>query len=182
MPGRRSRYGGDKEGLGFYELMVVPRNIYSQVIDAIEDNRISDFYQLLGVTPSKGISSYKTGKRLLIIEDKLKLAQAVNESLSRRGFNVTYTSDKKEISRVENMGIDLIIMDLTFHGADALQLCKRLRENEHTRHIPVIIINGKKEEDDIIAGLEAGADDYIGKGFSLGELSARVKAVLRRYE
>ena len=179
---KKSRYGGDKNGLGLYELMVVPRNIYTNVIDAIEDNRISDFYSLLGLTPQEGRLSHKQNKRILIIEDKLKLAQAVNESLSRRGFNVSYTADKKELSQVQNMGINLIIMDLTFHGADALSLCKRLRENEHTRRIPVIIINGKKDEKDIIAGLEAGADDYIGKEFSLNELAARVKAVLRRYE
>jgi len=176
----KSRYGGKKDGMGFYELMVVPRDIYTQVIDAIEHNRMSDFYRLLGVTPS-GISREGAGNRILVIEDKLKLAQAVNESLSRRGFDVTYTAEKKKLLNIEEEGINLIIIDLTFHGADALKLCRSLRENEHTARIPVIIINGKSEEDDIIAGLEAGADDYIGKDFSLGELAARVKAVLRRY-
>ena len=178
----RSRYGGDKDGLGFYELMVVPREIYNQVINAIEDNRIGDFYSLLGLSPLEGGTSKEKNKRILIIEDKFKLAQAVNESLSKIGFNVTYTADKKELDEVEQMGIDLIIMDLTFHGADSLQLCRMLRQNEHTSRIPVIIINGKKSEDDIIAGLEAGADDYLGKGFSLSELAARVKAVLRAYD
>lgn len=178
---RKSKYGGDKDGLGLYELMVVPRDIYNKVIEAIEENRIEDFYGLLGVSPT-GATSTGEHNRILIIEDKFKLAQAVSESLGRKGFNVTYTADKKKLHKVERMGIDLIIMDLTFHGADALQLCKSLRENEHTRKIPFIIINGNKDEDDIIAGLEAGADDYLGKDFSLSELAARVKAVLRRYD
>ena len=179
---KKSKYGGDKDGLGLYELMVVPRDIYSNVIEAIEDNRIGDFYSLLGLAPPiAGVADQKHN-RILIIEDKYKLAQAVSDSLKRRGFNVSYTADKEELNEVERMGIDLIIMDLTFHGADSLNLCKMLRSNKHTENIPVIIINGKKDEDDIIAGLEAGADDYLGKDFSISELAARVKAVLRRYD
>ncbi len=179
----KSRYGGDRNGIGLYELMVVPREIYTKVIDAIESDRISDFYSLLGIIPHTSIPSGESPKRILIIEDKLKLAQAVSQSLTRKGFNVSYTADKKEINGTNSFGgIDLIIIDLMFRGGDALELCRKLRDNKSTCRIPVIIINGYEDEDHIIAGLEAGADDYLGKGFSLEELSARVKAVMRRYE
>ncbi len=176
-----SRYGGNKEGIGFYELMVVSRHIYQEAISAIKQNRVTDFYSILGVTPSKRPIHHIESNRILIIEDKLELAQAVENALVNRGYNVTYSPGKDGLEKVERTEINLIILDLTLPDVDVLNICHILREHKQTSHIPIIIINGNRNEKDIIEGLEAGADDYIGKGFSLDELAARVKAVLRMY-
>ena len=176
-----SKYGGDKNGIGFYELMVVPRQVYQKAISAIKKNRIGDFYDILGVSPSRLPIHHVDSNRILIIEDKLELAKAVERALENRGFNVSYSAASKEgLEKVDRTEVNLLILDLTLPDTDALNICRILKENKHTSHIPIIIINGNNNEKDIIAGLKAGADDYIGKNFSLEELAARVKAVLRR--
>jgi len=178
---RKSKFGGNKDGLGFYELMVVPRTVYREALDAIKDSRVADFYDILGVVPSTRPIEHLESNRILIIEDKLYLARAVEKALNNRGYNVVYSSDKKKIKKVGKTEINLIILDLTLPDADVIEICRVLKNNRETSHIPIIIINGNRTEEDIIAGLEAGADDYIGKNFSLNELAARVKAVLRTY-
>jgi PleD family two-component response regulator len=179
---RKSRFGGNKDGLGFYELMVVPRVIYAQAIDAVKQKRVTDFYDILGVVPSKRPIHHRQSNRILIIEDKLYLAEAVENALTKRGFNVSYSSSGREgLEKAGKRKIDLIIFDLTLPDVDVLHICRVLRDNVETSHIPIIIINGNRDENDIIQGLEAGADDYIAKDFSLNELAARVKAVLRLY-
>lgn len=178
---KTSKFGGNKDGIGFYELMVVPREIYQKALAAISENRVSDFYNLLGVSPNKRIAARSKGSRIMIIEDKLELALAVEKALKMRGYNVSYSPGKKGLDKVDKTEIDLLIIDLTLPDVDVLSICHILKDNRQTSHIPIVIINGNNEEEDIIKGLEAGADDYIGKGFSLEELSARVKAVLRTY-
>ncbi len=178
---KKSKYGGNKEGLGFYELMVVPRRIYQEAISAIKENRVSDFYTLLGVKPSKRPIHKIESNRILIIEDKLELASAVENALKSRGYSIYYSSNEEGLKDVSRTEIDLIILDLTLPDVDVLNICRILKENNKSSHIPIIIINGNTDEKDIIEGLEAGADDYIGKEFSLVELAARVKAVLRTY-
>lgn len=178
---RKSKYGGNKDGIGFYELMVVPRPVYQAAISAIKNNRVLKFYNILGVTPSRTPIHSKESNRILIIEDKLYLAKAVEKALRNRGFNVLYSSGKEGLEKVEKTEIDLIILDLTLPDVDVLDICRILRKNKHTSHIPIVIINGNKNEEDIIEGLQAGADDYIAQDFSIAELAARVKAVLRAY-
>lgn len=176
-----SKYGGNKNGIGFYELMVIPRRVYQKAISAIKQNRVGDFYDILGVTPSKSPIHHIESNKILIIEDKLELAIAVEKALETRGFNVVYSASKEGLEKVDRAEINLLILDLTLPDIDVLNICHILKENKQTSHIPIIIINGNKNEKDIIEGLEAGADDYIGKDFSLEELAARVKAVLRAY-
>ena len=180
---KTSKYGGNKDGLGFYELMVVPRQVYQEAISAIRKNRIRDFYNILGVTPSKKplYTDESGSNRILIIEDKLELAKAVEKALETRGFNIIYSDSREGLKKVDKTDINLIILDLTLPDIDVLDICRILKDNRETSHTPIIIINGNTDEKDIVRGLEAGADDYIGKGFSLEELSARVKAVLRAY-
>ena len=179
---RQSKYGGDKDGIGLYELMVVPRNVYQKAIDAIRENRLSDFYDLLGVEPTGKFIHRDQHGTILIIEDKLEIAKAVEKALKTRGYDVSYSSDGAGLERVGKTEIAMIIIDITFPDVDVLHICHVLKESKITAHIPIIIINGNADEQDIIEGLNAGADDYIGKNFSVSELAARVKAVLRTYE
>jgi PleD family two-component response regulator len=176
-----SKYGGNIDGIGLYELMVVPRGVYKRAISAIKENRVRDFYKILGVKPSKSSINQENGSRILIIEDELELAVAVENALKSRGYNVEYSKDKSLLEDASHEEINLIILDLTIKDIDVLNMCRILRADEHTAHIPIIIINGHKDECDIVEGLQAGADDYICSGFSIEELAARVKAVLRTY-
>ncbi|MFW6172912.1 MAG: response regulator transcription factor [Elusimicrobiota bacterium] len=179
---RKSKYGGNKDGLGFYELMVVPKKIYGRAINAVKRNKVEKFYDILGVVPSTRPIHHEESNKILIIEDKLYLANAVEKALKSRGYSVAYTQNEQEgLEKVKKTEINLILLDLTLPDVDVIKICRILRSNVHTSHIPIIIINGNTNEEDIIEGLEAGADDYIGKDFSLLELAARVKAVLRSY-
>jgi two-component system phosphate regulon response regulator PhoB len=75
---------------------------------------------------------------------------------------------------------DLIVLDLLLPAVDGLEVCRQLRRDNHTRHVPIVMLTAKTEESDVVAGLELGADDYITKPFSPRILLARVKTVLRR--
>jgi CheY-like chemotaxis protein len=176
-----SKYGGNKDGIGLYELMVVPRHVYKKAISAIKENRVDDFYDLLGVRPSCGKVRSIESSRILVIEDKLELAQSVEKALKSRGYNVSYTASKDELDTVKKSEINLIILDMMMPDVDALNICRILKDAKQTACIPIIIINGNNDEKDIVEGLKAGADDYIGKDFSIVELASRVKAVLRTY-
>ncbi|MFH1415425.1 MAG: response regulator [Elusimicrobiota bacterium] len=179
---KKSKYGGNKNGIGLYELMLVPSDVYKKAISAIKDNRVEDFYNIVGLVSTRISSRTPESNRILIIEDELALANSLERALRNRGFGVVYSADKEGLSSVENTDISLIILDLTLPDVDVLSICRILKKNKPTAHIPIIIINGNADENDIIEGLRAGADDYLGKDFSLVELAARVKAVLRTYK
>ena len=77
-------------------------------------------------------------------------------------------------------GVDLVLLDLNLPGMDGLEICRLIRRQETTAHVPIIIVSARAEEVDRVLGLEMGADDYVVKPFSLKELAARVKVALRR--
>ena len=116
--------------------------------------------------------------RVLVVEDDLNVSEVVVRYLEREGFDVTAVSDGYEaVARAEAQLPDIVVLDLMLPGLDGLEVCRRLRARTP---VPVIMLTARGEEDDRIVGLEVGADDYVTKPFSPRELTARVKAVLRR--
>lgn len=122
-------------------------------------------------------------KKILVIDDEEHILELIKFNLEKSGFEVI-TSDNGEdsIIALEDNNIDLMILDLMLPGMDGIEVCKELRRIDKFNNLPIIMLTAKGEETDRILGLELGADDYITKPFSVRELVARVKAVLRRTE
>jgi two-component system alkaline phosphatase synthesis response regulator PhoP len=120
--------------------------------------------------------------KILVIEDDPDIALSLKYNLERSGnFEVTIAADGAaglEYVRQEVPG--MILLDLNLPGIDGTEVCKLLRQQESTSEVPIIMLTARTEEEDRIAGLDIGADDYVSKPFSVKELIARVRAVLRR--
>ena len=115
---------------------------------------------------------------ILIIEDEKPMADAIRYSLEAEGFEVEIATDGEQgLRRFDEGRYDLVVLDLMLPGMDGLEICKRVRLAGIT---PVIMLTAKDSEMDRVLGLELGADDYITKPFSMRELTARVRAVMRR--
>lgn len=122
-------------------------------------------------------------KRALIIEDDPDIAETVRYNLSSEGFATRIASTGEEglsLALDPQSVPTLIILDLMLPGMNGMDLCRRLRREDQTRRTPIIMLTAKASEADRIAGLDLGADDYMAKPFSVRELLARVRAVLRR--
>lgn len=122
-------------------------------------------------------------KRALIIEDDPDIAETLRYNLAAEGFatRVALTGeDGLSLALDAQSAPTLIILDLMLPGMNGMDLCRRLRREDHTRRTPIIMLTAKASEADRVAGLDIGADDYIAKPFSVRELLARVRAVLRR--
>lgn len=120
-------------------------------------------------------------KQILVIEDERDIAELIRLHLDDLGFSVTITGDGNTGLRKAAAGSwDLVILDLRLPGIDGLEICRRLRQDSGS--VPVLILTSKSSELDRVVGLEVGADDYVTKPFSVLELTARVKAILRRAE
>lgn len=118
-------------------------------------------------------------KKLLIIEDDPAIRVGLKESFSKEGYSVTESdSGDKGFLAAKTGGFDLIILDLILPQKDGIEVCKDLRSDGVKT--PIIMVTSRKEEIDKILGLEIGADDYVTKPFSIRELQARVKALIRR--
>jgi len=119
--------------------------------------------------------------RVLIVEDDEAQAEILRYNLEREGFDPALARDGEEaLLAVEEQQPDLLVLDWMLPGASGLTVCQRLRKRRETRALPVIILTARGEETDRVRGLEAGADDYVVKPFSPGEVVARIRAVLRR--
>ncbi|WP_028828724.1 response regulator [Proteocatella sphenisci] len=115
---------------------------------------------------------------ILIIEDEKPISDIIKFNLQKEGFDILTAYDGKEgLELALSANPDLIILDIMLPGMNGFDVCKKLRE---TSNVPIIMATAKEEEVDKILGLEFGADDYITKPFSVRELTARVKANLRR--
>ncbi len=120
-------------------------------------------------------------RSVLIVEDDADLARLVSMHLKDIGCEVSHAAEGPEGLELARSGsFGLVILDLMLPGLSGLQICQRLRADEH--YIPILMLTAKSTELDRISGLEAGADDYLSKPFSILELMARVKAVFRRVE
>jgi two-component system, OmpR family, alkaline phosphatase synthesis response regulator PhoP len=121
----------------------------------------------------------------LIIEDDPDIAESVRYNLESIGFNALVASSGEQgltLAMDASNPPAVIVLDLMLPGMNGMELCRRLRKENQTRRTPIIMLTAKTSEADRIAGLDLGADDYIGKPFSVRELLARVRAVLRRVE
>jgi DNA-binding response OmpR family regulator len=120
-------------------------------------------------------------KKILIIEDNRDLARLLETHLRDLAFQVDLAFDGLAgVAKAEADHYDLIILDLMLPGLDGIEICRRLRRNPP--YIPILMLTAKSSEMDRVVGLEVGADDYVTKPFSIPELLARVKAILRRVE
>lgn len=120
-------------------------------------------------------------KKILIIEDEPGILLSLKDEFESEGYTVSTAEDgEKGFKMIRQQKPDLIILDIMLPGLDGYEICKKLRMEED--RTPIIMLTVKDKEIDRVLGLELGADDYVTKPFSLRELVARVKAVLRRTE
>ncbi|HOW35622.1 MAG TPA: response regulator [Candidatus Omnitrophota bacterium] len=118
---------------------------------------------------------------ILIVEDEKDIVKMLEYNLKKEGFKTLSAHDGEDaLDLAGKEHPDLIILDLMLPGIDGLEVCKTLKKESKTASIPIIMLTAKSQESDKIVGLELGADDYVTKPFSLRELIARIKAVLRR--
>nr|WP_284710808.1 response regulator transcription factor [Desulfovibrio aminophilus] len=117
----------------------------------------------------------------MVIEDNEDTRELLRYNLAASGYQVASAADGHEgLETARAILPDLILLDLMLPGMDGLEVCRRLKQNQETSRIPVIMLTARGEEVDRIVGLELGADDYVVKPFSPRELALRIKAVLRR--
>jgi two-component system phosphate regulon response regulator PhoB len=118
---------------------------------------------------------------VLVVEDEPAIAELIAVNLRHNGFRPTWAMDSASAQRELDAALpDLILLDWMLPGESGLVLAKRWRANPRTKSIPLIMLTARGDESDRVAGLDAGADDYIAKPFSTRELLARIRAVLRR--
>ena len=118
---------------------------------------------------------------VLVVEDEPAIAELVAVNLRHNGFRTTWAMDSASAQREIDAAVpDLILLDWMLPGESGLLLAKRWRAHPRTKEVPIIMLTARGDESDRVAGLDAGADDYIAKPFSTKELLARVRAVLRR--
>jgi two-component system response regulator MprA len=119
-----------------------------------------------------------TGERVLVIEDEARIAQFIERGLIYEGYRVSVARDGKSgLTTARDNPPDLVILDWMLPGLDGLEVCKRLRA---ASDIPILMLTAKDDIKDRVMGLDAGADDYLVKPFSVDELLARIRALFRR--
>ncbi|MBN2034341.1 MAG: response regulator [Deltaproteobacteria bacterium] len=122
-----------------------------------------------------------SGPKLLVVDDEEDILELLRFNLAGEGFQVVCaTTGEEALGKVKSDMPDLILLDLMLPGIDGLEVAKRLKSLPETRGVPLVMLTAKGEEEDIVKGLEIGADDYITKPFSPKVLAARIRAVLRR--
>ena len=120
-------------------------------------------------------------RRVLVVEDETPIREMLCFVLEQKGFEPIEAADFDQgLAKVCEPFPDLILLDWMLPGGTGIQFIKQLKQDELTRQIPIIMLTARGEEEDKVRGLEAGADDYITKPFSPKELTARLKAVIRR--
>ena len=121
------------------------------------------------------------GPAVLVVEDEEALATLIHYNLGKDGYRVSLCGDGEEaLILVDEKQPDIILLDWMLPTVSGIEVCRRLRQRAETRNIPIIMLTARGEESDRIRGLDTGADDYVVKPFSMSELTARVRAVLRR--
>jgi len=161
--------------------MEVPRAIAQfQAIIAVESLLRGPTVSSRGLSRERGRSTVCMS-RILIIEDDSDIAQLIAHYLQKAGHTAEcLTSGAGVVAHARATAPELVLLDVMLSGMDGLMVCQALRAQRDTAGIPIIMLTARGEEGDRIAGLELGADDYVTKPFSPGELTARVAALLRR--
>lgn len=119
--------------------------------------------------------------RVLIVEDDPALSELLSYNFESDDFDVLTTADGEEALLLAQEQLpDIILLDWMIESLSGIEVCRRLRRDDATKNIPIMMLTARSEEDERIRGLETGADDYVTKPFSPGELKARVNAILRR--
>ena len=127
-----------------------------------------------GVTPS--LAPY-----ILVVEDEDSLATLLEYNLVKEGYGVALCADGEEaLILIDEKLPDLVVLDWMLPGVSGIEVCRRLRQRSATRNLPIVMLTARGEESDRVRGLDTGADDYVVKPFSMSELTARIRAVLRR--
>ena len=122
----------------------------------------------------------RTKANILVVDDEDDILELLQYNLKREGYQVSgVTSGEEGLKLIRQSLPDLAILDLMLPGVDGFEVCRLIKGDPRTQHIPVIMLTAKSEETDVVAGLELGADDYITKPFKPRILLARVKAALR---
>ncbi|MDZ4692869.1 phosphate regulon transcriptional regulator PhoB [Terricaulis sp.] len=118
---------------------------------------------------------------VLVVEDEAALADLLKYNLEKEGYRVSVATDGEEaLLAAEETPPDLVVLDWMLPKAPGIEVCRRLRARQETRNTPIVMLTARTEEGDRIRGLDIGADDYITKPFSMSELLARLRAVMRR--
>ena len=118
---------------------------------------------------------------VLVVEDEDALATLLQYNLEKEGYDVRLAPDGEEaLTAVDERAPDLVVLDWMLPKVSGVEVCRRIRSKPATRNLPVIMLTARAEESDRIRGLDTGADDYLTKPFSMAELAARIRAVLRR--
>jgi two-component system phosphate regulon response regulator PhoB len=122
-----------------------------------------------------------SGANILLVEDEAAIRAMVVTALERAGFSMREAGTAAEAEQLLAAALpDLILLDWMLPGVSGIELARRLRRDDYTREVPIIMLTARSEEDDRVRGLEVGCDDYLTKPFSPRELVARIKALLRR--
>lgn len=120
---------------------------------------------------------------IILIEDEEDISELIEFTLNKEGYQVScFSSGEKGLEKIKRLKPDLILLDLMLPGMSGLEICKEVKQDPKTKHIPVIMVTARDEDMDVVVGLELGADDYVSKPFSPRILAARVRSVLRRYK
>ena len=120
-------------------------------------------------------------RKILVVEDETPIREMISFVLDQNGFNAIEACDiEQALAKIHEPYPDLILLDWMLPGGTGVSLAKKLKQNEYTRNIPIIMLTARSDEDDKVKGFEAGVDDFVTKPFSPKELIARIKAVIRR--
>ena len=118
---------------------------------------------------------------ILVVEDEDSLATLLQYNLQKEGYDVALAGDGEEaLLLIDERLPDLVVLDWMLPKVSGIEVCRRLRQRNETRNLPIIMLTARGEESDRVRGLDTGADDYVVKPFSMTELTARIRAVLRR--
>jgi phosphate regulon transcriptional regulator PhoB len=122
-------------------------------------------------------------KKILVVEDERDVSKLLKYNLEKEGFRVSVASDGTvALAEIRREEPDLLILDLMLPGMDGLEICRHVRRHDKYASLPILMLTARSDEADRVVGLELGADDYVTKPFSMREVVARVRALLRRHE
>ena len=135
-------------------------------------------YEVIGLFMKNWEEKRMAGQTILIVEDDPDIRDGVRILLSGEGYHILEAENGLRALELFNPEVDLVILDIMMPGMSGLRVCEELRKSST---VPILFLTAKSQESDKLLGLTAGGDDYLAKPFSFTELSARVKALLRRY-